>query len=131
MKITFHFIPQKNSSRIWSLKKRYIRAPQKDIIDKELNQTLVLKSKLRNKFLGLKTEENRVAFVRERDYYASMLHWKIKRMSWQIKYKFYNWQQVVLENCVPLFSDRKLSKSSKITLLEKGEIVTDDAKIVI
>ena len=55
---------------------------------------------------------------------------KKKRILLQIK--SYNWQQVVYENYMlfPLCSDKKLSKSSKFTLLENGEIVIDDAKIV-
>ena len=57
---------------------------------------------------------------------------KKKRILLQIKYKFYNWQQVVYENYMlsPLCSDKKLSKSSKFTLLENGEIVIDNVKIV-
>ena len=34
-----------------------------------------------------------------------------------------------MKTVCPLFSDKKVSKSSKITLSEKGEIVADDTKI--
>ena len=46
------------------VKKRYIRANQKNFMDKELNQAIMVRSKLRNKFLKLKTEENRLAYLR-------------------------------------------------------------------
>ena len=38
--------------------KRYIRANQKNVMDKEINQAIMVRSKLCNKFLKLKTEEN-------------------------------------------------------------------------
>ena len=63
-------------------------------MDKELNWAIMVKSKLRNKFLWLKTEENRLACVRQWNYGVNLLRQK-KRMLRQIKHKFYNWQQVV------------------------------------
>ena len=51
-----------------SVKKRYIRANQKNFMDKELNQAIMVRSKLRNKFLKLKTEENRLAYAKQRHY---------------------------------------------------------------
>ena len=38
------------------VKKRHIRAYQKNFMDKKLNQSIKVRSKLRNKFLKLKTE---------------------------------------------------------------------------
>ena len=36
-------------------------------MDRELNQAIMVKLNLRNKFLRLKTEENRIAYVRQRN----------------------------------------------------------------
>ena len=44
--------------------KRYIRANQKNFMDKELNEAIMIRSKLRNKLLKLKTEENRLAYAK-------------------------------------------------------------------
>ena len=44
-----------------SVKKRYIRGNQKNFMDKELNQAIMVTSKLRNNFLKLKTVEKRLA----------------------------------------------------------------------
>lgn len=38
----------------------------KKVLNKELNQTVMVRTKLRNKFLELKTKENRLAYVRQR-----------------------------------------------------------------
>ena len=54
------------------LRKRHIRANQKNLMDRELNQAIMVKSKLRNKFLKLKTEENRLACAKQRNYFSSI-----------------------------------------------------------
>ena len=41
------------------LKKIYIRANQKNFMDKELNQTIMVRSKLRNKYLKSKSETDK------------------------------------------------------------------------
>ena len=46
------------------VKKRYIRADQKHVMNKELNQAIMVRSKLRNKFLELKSEENRLEYAK-------------------------------------------------------------------
>ena len=38
------------------LKKRYVRANEQSFIDKELNQAIMVRSKLRNKYLKSKSE---------------------------------------------------------------------------
>ena len=63
------------------VKRRYIRASQKKITDKELKQAIIvnplhIRSKLRNKFLKLKIEENRVAYAKQRNYYVKLLQQK-------------------------------------------------------
>ena len=55
-----------------SVKERYIRANQKSLMDEELNQTIMVRSKLHNEFLKLKTE-NRHAYAKQRNYYVKLL----------------------------------------------------------
>ena len=47
-----------------TFKKRYIGANQKNFMDKELNQAIMVRSKLRNKFLKLKTKQSRLAYAK-------------------------------------------------------------------
>ena len=58
------------------VKKRYIRANQKNFIDKELNQEIMVRSKLRNKFLKLITRENRLAHAKQRNVCVKLLQQK-------------------------------------------------------
>ena len=58
------------------VKKRYIRTNQKNFMDKELNQGIMVRSKLRNKFLKLKTEEYRLAYAKQRNYCVKLIQQK-------------------------------------------------------
>ena len=58
------------------VKKRYIRANQKTFMYKERNQAIMVRSKLRNKFLKLKTEENRLAYAKQHNYCVKLLQQK-------------------------------------------------------
>ena len=51
------------------------KANQKNLMDKEL-QAIMVRSKLRNKFLKLKTEENRLAYAKQRNYCLKLLQQK-------------------------------------------------------
>ena len=58
------------------VKKRCIRANQKNFMDKKLNHANMVRSKLRNKYLKLKTEENRLAYAKQRSYCVKLLQQK-------------------------------------------------------
>lgn len=51
-------------------------ANQKDIMNKDLNKAIMVRSELRNKFLRIKTEENRIVYVSQRNFCDNMLCWK-------------------------------------------------------
>ena len=101
-------------------KKRYIRANQKNVM---------ARSNLRNKFLKLKTEENRVAYAKQRNYCAKLSQQKKRQY-------FENWNLISItdnklfwKTVSPLFTEKNGSKSNKITLVEGGKVLTDDTKI--
>ena len=58
------------------VKKRYIRANQKNFMNKKLNQAIMVRFKFCNKFLKLKTEENRLAYAKQRSYCVKLLQQK-------------------------------------------------------
>ena len=45
-------------------------------MDRELNQAIMVRSKLRNKFLKLKTEENRLAYAKQLNFCVKLLKQK-------------------------------------------------------
>ena len=58
------------------VKKRDIRANQKNFMNKEINQTIIVRSKLRNKLLKLKTEESSLAYAKQCNYCVKLLQQK-------------------------------------------------------
>ena len=45
-------------------------------MDKEFKQAIMVRSKLQNKFLKLKTAENRLAYAKQRNYCVKLLQQK-------------------------------------------------------
>lgn len=64
------------------LKKWYVRANEKDFIDEEVKQEIMVWSKLLNKFLRAKTEESRIAYFRQRNSCVNILRRKKERILW-------------------------------------------------
>ena len=58
------------------LKKRYVRANQQNFIDKELNQAIIIRSKLRNKYLKSKSEIDKQRYNKQRNYCVKLLRLK-------------------------------------------------------
>ena len=53
------------------LKKRYVRANQAPFMNKRLSKEIMTRSRLRNKFLKTKTDANRKAYNKQRNYCVS------------------------------------------------------------
>ena len=49
-------------------KKRYIRANQRPFITSELNKAIMNRSRLRNRYLKLRTSESKIAYTKQRNY---------------------------------------------------------------
>ena len=84
-------------------------------MDKELSQATMATSKLQNKILGLKTEENRIAYVRSSNQSAIILRWKKRGYYNKLNIDSITDNIIIWKTVRPLFSDKKLSNSSKIT----------------
>ena len=50
------------------LKRKYIRANHAEYMDKELSQAIMKRSKLRNDYLKHRSEENRFAYKKQRNF---------------------------------------------------------------
>ena len=58
------------------LKKRHVRDNQQNFMDKELNQTIMIRSKLRNKYLKSKSEIDKQRYNKQRTYCVKLLRLK-------------------------------------------------------
>ena len=77
-------------------------------MDKELNQVFMVRSKLRNKYLKYKSEIDEQRNKKQKSYCVELLRLK--------KQKYY-------------FSNKSYSTTSRISLLENGDILSEEAKV--
>ena len=59
-------------------KKRYIRANQRPFITSELNKAIMNRSRLRNRYLKLRTSESKIAYTKQRNYTVNFYERKRK-----------------------------------------------------
>ena len=109
-------------------KKRCIRANQKPFITSELNKAIMNRSRLRNRYLKLRTSESKIAYTKQSNYTVNLL-----RKENKIYYNNLDLNDIIdnkqfWRNVKPLLSDN-ISESSKITLVNNNRIVSDDREI--
>ena len=119
----FQFLFMTTLNKPASMKIKYIRANNSPFMNNDLSKAITVRSRLRNKFLKLKTNESREAYKTQRNYRVSLLR--------QVKKNFY-------ENLSPnLITDNKMfwkqdkpflpntPSNNKITLSEGSEIISN------
>ena len=112
------------------LKNRYVRANQQNFMDKELNQAIMVRSEFRNKYLQSKPEIDKQRYNKQRSYCVKLLRLKKQKYyeSLDISEVIHNktfWQTIS-----SLFSNKSYSTNSRITLLENGDILSEESKVV-
>ena len=105
------------------MKTKYIRANNSPFMNNELSKAIMIRSRLRNKYLKLNTVESRDAYKKQRNHCVSLLR-KVKKNYENLdpspitdNNKF--WTQVK-----PFFTD-KTPRNSKIILSEGNEIISN------
>ena len=98
-------------------------------MDKEINQAIMVRSKLCNKFLKLKTKENRLAYAKQRNYYVKSLQQEKRQYFKNLNLSSYSDKKLFWKTIFPPFDEKNGTKNNKITLVEGGKVLTDDAKI--
>ena len=68
------------------LKKRYVRANQGPFMNKKISKEIMKRSHLRNKFLNSKSDIDRKAYNRQRNFCVSLIRQEKKRFFQKIKY---------------------------------------------
>ena len=88
----------------------------------------LFRSKLRNKFLKLKTEENRLAYAKQRNYCLKLLQQKKRQYFENLNLSSITDNKLFWKTVSPLFTEKNGSKNNKITLVEGGKVLTDIQK---
>ena len=106
------------------LKRKYLRANHSNFITKELSKAILPRSKLRNLYLKVRSNENRIRYKKQRNICVSLLR-KAKRKHYEdltlaevTDKKF--WRKVKT-----LFGN-KIKGNPNIVLVESNDLITDE-----
>ena len=110
------------------LKRKYLRANHSNFITKELSKAIKQRSKLRNLYLKVRSDENRIRYKKQRNICASLLR-KAKRKHFEdlsiadVTDNKRFWKRVK-----PL-SGNKIKGNPNIALVESNDLITDEKSL--
>ena len=112
------------------IKKRYVRANQASFINKKINKEIMKRSRLRNKFLNTKSDIDRKAYNKQRNFCVSLIRSEKKNFFSNINTSDITDNKTFWKTVKPFFTD-KIKTKSKITLIEKNIVSQEgEEKIV-
>ena len=106
-------------------KRKYIRANQANFIDSKLNHAIMLRSKLRNKFLKNRSNKGREAYKKRRNLCVSLLRQNKKDYFGTLDIKSVTDNKMFWKTVAPLFSNKSRA-SNKITLSKNEKLIIND-----
>ena len=108
-------------------KRKYIRANQANFMDSKLNHAIMLRSKLRNKFLKSRSNKDGEAYKKQRNLCVSLLRQNKKDYFETLDMKSVTDNKMSWKTVAPLFSNKSRA-SNNITLSENEKLITNDQK---
>ena len=109
-------------------KKEYIRANQVPSMTKELNKEIMTISRLRNKFLRFRSEENKKAYNEQHNRCITPVRNAKKSHYSNLDIKGFNDNEPFWKIVKPLFTE-KVSANENITLADNNNITSSDVEI--
>ena len=103
-------------------KKRHARGNQVPFFTKELSKEIMTRSRLRNKYLKNRNEENRAIYVKQRNYCVSLLRKSKKTYYENLDERNLIDNKLFWKTIKPSFSDKIVTRD-RIHLTENGEVV--------
>ena len=97
-------------------------------MNQELSKAIMTRSRLRNKFLKNRTIENKRKYTKQRNYCVHLLRKSKKDYYGNLNEKSVTDNRTFWKTVKPFLSD-KVTSQSKITLIEKEEILSDEADV--
>ena len=110
------------------LKSKFVRANQVPFINEEIQQGVIVRSKLRKEFLKSRSESYKKAHNKQRNKCVSLLRKTKKAYYSNLKVKDVVDSKKFWKIIKSFFSD-KSSNSENISLIENGNLLTDDFEI--
>ena len=110
------------------MKKKSVRANDGPFMTKALRKAIMKRSCLRNRFNKNRTDDNKKAFKKQRNLCVKLLREAKRDYYANIDLKSLNDNRKFWKTVKPLFSG-KIKTSSSVTLLENGELISDDKAV--
>ena len=111
-----------------SSKARYTRANQAPYVNKKLSKEIMKRSRLRNKFLNTKSDLDRKAYNKQRNYVVSLMRKEKKEFYGNLNTSVLTENRTFWKTVKPFLAE-KSKKVSKITLIEDNQIISQDKQI--
>ena len=109
-------------------KKKYTRANQASFLTKEINKEIMIRSRLRNKFLRCRSDENKKAYNEQRNRCVKLVRSAKKAYYSNLSIKDVNDNKKFWKTVKPLFSE-KVNKNENITLVENNNMISSEIEI--
>ena len=107
-----------------AIKKRYVRANQASFINSKIHKEVMRRTRLRNKFIDSKTDADRIAYNKQRNYCVSLIRKEKKVYYSNLNVRGVTDNKTCWRKVKPRFSE-KVNLQTKILLVEKGNDLSD------
>ena len=109
-------------------KKSLIRANEASFMDKELKKSIMKRSRLRNRYLMLPSQENKIFYKIQRNVCTKLLRKRKRSYYNKLDTKYICDNKKFWNTVKPLFSD-KINASHKISLIDDNNIISENREI--
>ena len=109
-------------------KKKYTRANQAPFLTKEINKEIMTRSRLRNKFLRCRSDENKKAYNEQRNRCVKLVRNAKKAHYSNLNIKDVTDNKKFWKTVKPLFSE-KVNTKENITLVDNNNIISSDIEV--
>ena len=106
------------------IKKRYVRANQGSFINSKTHKEVTRRTRLRNKFIDSKTDAERIAYNKQRNYCVSLIRKEKKAYYSNLNMRDVTDNKTFWRKVKPLFS-QTVNLQIKILLVKKGNDLSD------
>ena len=106
------------------IKKRYVRANQASFINSKIHKEVMRRTRLRNKFIDSKTDADRIAYNKQRNYCVSLIRKEKKAYYSNLNIRDVTNNKTFWRKGKPLYSE-KVYLQINILLVEKGNNLGD------
>ena len=104
------------------------RANQAPFLMKEINKEIMTRSRMRNKFLRCRSDENKIVYNEQRNRYVKLVKSTQKAHYSNLSIKDVNDTKKFWKIVKPLFS-KKVNTNENITLVENDNIISSEIEI--